>query len=223
MSGDITKGIKAGSSAAPTFVAIFIGVGIAAGVAGVPALAAVYSTLAVFAAPAQFAMFDVAVQEGVLLQVVSVAVLVNLRFFVMSLTLTNFFPHVPRSRLVFWAQFVSASSYLLTFFESRRQSSVDLFDFFRGVVIMTFLAALVGTVVGISIGAGLPALFAFGATLFLPIYFSLLLLGETKGRFELLAVLIGLLLTPPLELLLPGWGLFIAAIGAGAVIAVVER
>ncbi len=207
----------------PTFVAIFIGVGIAAEVAGVAPVTALLSTAAVFAAPAQFAMFDLAMQDGVLLQVISVGVLVNLRFFVMSLTLTTFFSHVPPSRMACWAQFVSASSYLMTFFQSRRDERLDLFDFYRGVIFMTFSAAVVGTAIGIVIGARLPALLAFGATLFLPIYFSLLLVGETRGRREVGAAMIGLVLTPPLELLLPGWGIFIAAVGAGIAVSVPKR
>jgi predicted branched-subunit amino acid permease len=223
VSEDVTRGIKAGGAVAPTFVAIFIGVGIAAEVADLPPLATLLSSATVFAAPAQFAMFDMAMQDHALLQIISVGVLVNLRFFVMSLTLTNFFDTVPRRRLVYWAQFVSASSYLVTFFQSRRDEPVDLFDFYRGVVFMTFTAAIVGTAIGVVIGAGLPALLAFGATLFLPIYFSLMLVGETKGRYEVAAVMIGLLFTPPLELLLPGWGLFVAAIGAGAIVTAAKR
>jgi predicted branched-subunit amino acid permease len=223
VSEDVKRGIKAGGAVAPTFVAIFIGVGIAAEVAELPPLATLLSSAAVFAAPAQFAMFDMAMQDHALLQVISVGVLVNLRFFVMSLTLTNFFDTVPRTRLAYWAQFVSASSYLVTFFQSRREQPVDLFDFYRGVVFMTFTAAIVGTAIGVVIGAGLPALLAFGATLFLPIYFSLVLIGETKGRSEVAAVMIGLLFTPPLELLLPGWGLFVTAIGAGAIVTVAKR
>ena len=223
MSKDVKRGIKAGGAVAPTFVAIFIGVGIAAEVADLPPLATLLSSAAIFAAPAQFAMFDMAMQDHALLQIISVGVLVNLRFFVMSLTLTNFFDTVPRTRLVYWAQFVSASSYLVTFFQSRRSEPVDLVAFYRGVVFMTFTAAIVGTAIGVVIGAGMPALLAFGATLFLPIYFSLLLVGETKGRHEVAAAMIGLALTPPLELLVPGWGLFVAAIGAGAIVTATKR
>ncbi len=223
VSEDVKRGLKAGSAIAPTFVAIFIGVGIAAEVADLPPLAALLSSAAVFAAPAQFAMFDMAMQDHAMLQVISVGVLVNLRFFVMSLTLTNFFATVPRRRIAYWAQFVSASSYLVTFFQSRRNQPVDLFDFYRGVVLMTFTAAMVGTAIGIVIGAGLPALLAFGATLFLPVYFSLLLVGETRGRHEVAAVTIGLLFTPPLEMWVPGWGLFIAAIGAGVIVTAAKR
>jgi len=223
VSDDLKKGIKVGLSVCPTFIAIFIGVGIAAEVAGLSPIITLLSTVTMFAAPAQFAMFDMAERGDVLLQVISVGVLVNLRFFVMSLTLTNIFHDVSRTRLIYWAQFVSASSYLLTFFQSRRNESVDLFDFYRGVTFMTYTAALVGTVIGVAIGVGLPALLAFGATLFLPIYFSLLLVGDTRGRYEVSAVIIGLLFTPPLEMALPGWGMFITAIGAGLVIEAVKR
>jgi len=211
-------GLKAGSTVVPTFIAIFTGVGIAAAVVGMPALTTLFSTWAIFAAPAQFAMIDIAYQSSVVLQIVTVGILVNLRFFVMSLTLVALFPPLPRRRLALWAQFVSASSYLITFFHSRRALREELFDFYRGVVVMSFPAAVVGTALGIWFGSGLPALFTFGAALFLPIYFSLLLSSEVRRRREITAVTLGFIATPPLELLLPGWGLFIAAIAAGLVV-----
>lgn len=218
MNRPFRQGLKAGSSVVPTFIAIFIGFGIAAVVVGMPALAAFLSTWSLFAAPAQFAMVDIAQQSSVVLQIVSVGILVNLRFFVMSLTLAALFPPLPRRRLALWAQFVSASSYLLTFFHSRRAPQEELFDYYRGVVVMSFPAAVIGTALGIWFGSGLPPLFTFGASLFLPVYFALLLSSEVRKRREVTAVVLGFIGTPPLELLVPGWGLFIAAIAAGLVV-----
>ena len=54
--------------------------------------------------------------------------------------------------------------------------------------------------------------------LFLPVYFALLLSSEVRQRREVTAVVLGFFGTPPLELLVPGWGLFIAAIAAGLVV-----
>ena len=218
MPASFTSGIKAGSTIVPTFLAIFIAVGLSAQVHDVSFTTAVWMTALVFAAPAQFAMMDVAAQGGVWLQVALVGVLANLRFFIMSMTLTTFFNHVPRSRLVLWSHFVSASSYLITFFETRRQGQPDLFRFFQGVVWMTFSAAVLGTLIGLWFGADMPGLFAFGAGLFLPLYFALLLFSEKMNRSEISAALIGLVATPPLELLIPGWGLIIAALAAGVVV-----
>jgi len=193
---------------------MFFGFGLAAGVAGMPELAALASTLLVFAAPAQFAMADVAAQNGGVLQVVLIAVVVNLRFVVMSLTLAGTFEPRRPAHLI-WCQFISATTYLTTFFHWRGGRVLDPFAFYQGVVVAALPAALVGTAVGAWFGAALPALLAFAATLFLPVYFSLLLAGERHSRRELGAVALGFVLTPPAETLMPGWGLFVVALAAG--------
>jgi hypothetical protein len=61
----------------------------------------------------------------------------------------------------------------------------------------------------------MPALLAFAATLFLPVYFALMLAGEKQTPDEFTAVVLGFLLTPIGEVLLPGWGLFIVALAVG--------
>lgn len=211
---DLRKGFRAGVSVVPTFGFMFFGFGLTAGVVGMPELAALASTLVVFAAPAQFAMADVVAQGGGVVQLVFIAVVVNLRFFVMSLTLAGTFERRRPAHLL-WCQFISATTYLTTFFHWCRSRIVDPFAFYQGVVLAALPAALVGTAVGAWFGAGLPGLLAFGATLFLPVYFSLLLAGERQSRGELRAVVLGFVLTPPAELLMPGWGLFMVAVTVG--------
>ncbi|MDZ7842349.1 MAG: AzlC family ABC transporter permease [Gammaproteobacteria bacterium] len=212
---DIRNGLKAGAGVVPTFGVMFFGFGLAASVAKVPELAALAITLLVFAAPAQFAMADVAAQGGGVIQLVFIAVVVNLRFFVMSLTLAGAFDPGQRRRHLAWCQFVSATTYLTTFFHWRGGRVTDPFGFYQGVVLVALPAALLGTAVGVWFGAGMPALMAFAATLFLPVYFTLLIAGESGTRPELTAVVLGFLLTPPVEVLLPGWGLFIVSLAVG--------
>lgn len=212
---DIKQGFKAGANVVPTFGVMFFGYGLAASVAQMPVAAVIVLTLLVFAAPAQFAMVDVAAQGGGVVQLISIAVVVNLRFFVMSLTLAGAFDRNRRLSHLLWCQFISATTYLTTFFHWRSGAPGDPFRFYQGVVLAALPAALLGTAVGRWLGAGLPALLAFAATLFLPIYFSLMLAGERQSSNEFAAVTLGFLLTPPVEVLLPGWGLFIVALGVG--------
>jgi predicted branched-subunit amino acid permease len=212
---EIRNGFKAGVNVVPTFGVMFFGFGLAAGVAQVPELAALAITLLVFAAPAQFAMADVAAQGGGVLQLVSIAVVVNLRFFVMSLTLAGAFDPARRSSHLLWCQFVSATTYLTTFFHWRGGRVNDPFVFYQGVVLVALPTALLGTAIGIWFGSDMPALTAFAATLIVPVYFSLLIAGEDKTRPELTAVVLGFLLTPPVEVLLPGWGLFVVSLAVG--------
>ena len=223
MTPSFKAGLKAGSTLVPTFIAIFTAVGIAAQVQGVSFFASLWMTVLMYSAPAQFAMMDVAAQGGIWVQAALVGILVNLRFFIMSMSLSTLFRGVSRSRLALWAQFVSASSYLLTFFRSRKDADTDMFAFFRGVVWMTFSTAVIGTLIGVLLGVGMPALFNFGAALFLPLYFALLLVSENMNRAEIHATLIGLVATPVLEVLLPGWGLIIAALAAGSLVTGIEQ
>lgn len=212
---DLKQGLRAGANVVPTFGFMFLGYGLAASVAAIPEWAALSLTLLVFAAPAQFAVADVAAQGGGVVQIISIAVVVNLRFFVMSLTLAGTFDRDRRWSHLLWCQFVSATTYLTTFFYWRRADFGDPFRFYQGVVLVAVPAALAGTAVGLWLGTGLPALLAFAATLFLPVYFSLMLAGERQSRREFGAVVLGFLMTPPMEVLLPGWGLFLVALTAG--------
>ena len=139
MGSDFKAGVRAGTSIGVTFIAIFMGFGVTASLADTPGPAAVLMTLLVFAGPAQFAMIEVGAQTGLLLPVISVGVLVNLRFLVMSMTLTSIFDNVPRWVLLSWAQFISASSFLVTFFESRKRHGTEPFQFFKGVVLAAVL------------------------------------------------------------------------------------
>lgn len=222
--GDFRDGLRAGLAIVPTFLAIFAGFGIAAQVVGVPAWAALGLTVTVYAAPAQFAMLDLGGQGlAAVLQMIVAAVLINLRFVLMSLTLSQLFPPRRRLALLASAQFISASTYLLTFFRSRRGQARDLHGYFVGVALIAFPAALAGTGLGLAFGADLPDVLAFGATLFLPVYFALLLAGDVRGGEEAAAAIAGLVFTPMVDLLLPGWGLFLTAIVIGAVLCRVRR
>lgn len=216
--GGLREGLRAGSAVVPTFLGIFTGFGIAAQVADVPSWAALLLTVTVFAAPAQFAVIDAA---GIG-PMIAAGVLVNLRFLPMSLTLSQLL-RGPRWRLLLSAQFVVATSYLLTFFAARRREPPDLPSFYQGIVLLAFPAALAGTIVGLAFGAGLPAVVAFGATLFLPIYFALLLASDLHGRYEIAAALLGFALTPFVEQAVPGWGVFVTGLAAGALMTAVER
>ena len=212
-------GMRAALSAAPTFFAVFFSFGIAAHVTDVPAWAAVALTVVVFASPAQFAMLDAANA----LQMIAAGIVVNLRFFMMSLSLSHLFGRRPRRELLVSAHFIAATSYLLTFFAARQRPGLATHAYYRGIVGVVFPASIVGTVLGYATGTALPPSLAFGATLFLPIYFALLLANDLQGRYEVAAALLGFVGTPVAEYALPGWGMFLTALGVGALVTAVEK
>jgi predicted branched-subunit amino acid permease len=218
------EGVRAGLSVAPTFVAVNTAFGLAAQVAGVPAWAAVALTLGVFAAPAQFAIAELAARgPSAMVQMIVVGILINLRFFVMSLTLAQLFGPVPRARLLLSAQLVVASTHLMTFFRARREPPVEAHAYFRGVAAGLIPAPVLGTALGLAFGRALSPVLAFGTTLLLPVYFALLLANDVKGRAEVAAAVGSFVLTPIVEYVLPGWGTFVAALAIGALITASER
>ena len=220
---DFISGARACLPALPTLFFIFAGFGMAAREQGAPAWAALLMTALVYAAPAQYAMLDAVGAGASALSAVMVGVTANLRFFVMSLTLRGMFRHAPRRVTARWAHFVAATPFLLTFFRSRKQRPGDLFAFYRGVSVMMIPPIFIGTAAGWWAGGGLPPALAFGGTLFMPVYFSLLIASDFKGGREAAAVIAGVLLTTPLEALAPGWGLMGAALITGGALAMRER
>lgn len=216
-------GIRASVPALPTIFSIFLGFGLASQVAGVPALGAIAMTLAIYAAPALYAIIDLSGSGATVFQLIAIGVLVNLRFFVMSVTLSQMFKEIPTRRLLRWAYCIAATPFLLTFFQSRKQNAGNLFDYYRGISIAIFPAVILGAIAGISISGEMPPPFVFATALFMPIYFSLLLAAEVKRKHEIGAVALGFSLTPPLESLAPGWGLTLAALTAGVTMTVIKR
>jgi len=222
VSNDFRRGMRACVPALPTIFTIFIGYGMAAQMANVPPLGAFAMTVAIYAAPALYAILDLSLSGATLFQLITIGILANLRFFVMSVTLSQMFRDVPLKRLLLWAQFVAMTPFLLTFFQSRREEPGNLFDYYRGISVPMIPAIIGGTAVGIALGGNAPAELIFGATLFMPIYFSLLLAIDIKSRYEMAAVGLGFTLTPFLETLIPGWGMAICASGIGLTLSLAE-
>lgn len=221
-SNSFRSGLRASIPILPTLFAIFFGYGIASQVAGVPPLGALAMTVAIYAAPALYAILDLSVSGATVVQLITVGVLANLRFFVMSVTLSQMFKGAPLKKLMLWSQFVAMTPFLLTFFQSRKDTPGNLFDYYRGISVPMAPVIIAGTIAGIALGGDASPELIFGATLFMPIYFSLLLATDIKGRYETVAVGLGFTLTPLLEALIPGWGIVICAVSIGITLSLVE-
>ncbi len=216
------QGVKACGPAIPTLFFIALGFGVASQAQNIRPVTAGVMTLALLSMPAQYAMLDIYSGGGAALQLVIVGILINLRFFVMSLWLAQTFRGRALAKIVPWTHFVAMTPYLLTFFQHRKDGSTDSFDFFRGVVTAMAPGIITGTLVGIWLGGGISSSLIFGASLFMPIYFALLLASDVKQKHEIAAVGLGFTLTPVFEVLASGWGLTIAALITGFIMTSME-
>lgn len=211
---DFRRGFKAGLALGVTFIAIFSGYAIAAIQKGLePALTFLF-TVIVFAAPAQYAVVDMIGSGAALWQLILVGILMNVRFFIMSLTMSHFVRQVPLKKLLPWTYFVAASPFLLALFDKRKNRDADFLKFFIGVVCAGLPLTYAGTLLGIVVQSGLPPLLTFAALLFFPVYFTVLIVGDVKKRLEIFTVLASFFLAPFIELAMPGWGIILSALVA---------
>jgi len=125
---------------------------------------------------------------------------------------------VPLKSLLPWSHFVAASTFLLSLFEKRKNDSVDFFAYFRGVACAAVPMTLIGTLLGLAMQSALPPLLIFSTSLFFPVYFTILLVSDIKKKLETAAVSIAFILTPIVELYLPGWGVTVAALSAATAV-----
>ena len=220
---EFSESFKAGARAAapiiPTMFFIFMGFGLAASVSGMSPLVAVAMTGMIFAAPAQYAILDMSsTAPATVAQLVMAGVAANLRFFVIGLALSQMFRSAGIRAMLFWGHFVSATPFLLVFLQSKKEPPGDLFEYYKGICSTLAGPALIGALAGGMAGATLPGPLAFGAMLFMPIYFSLMLYSDMKPGKERAAIILGAGLTLLMESLLPGWGLVTGAAATGLLI-----
>ena len=217
-------GVRAVAPVTPTIFSIFMGFGISASLAGVPASATMLMSALIYAVPAQYAILDVATGGAAgIIQLALVGAMANLRFFVMGMWMAQAFRGTPLKRALSLCHFVAATPFLLLFLKSKKRDGTDLFEFYKGISAVLPVPSMLGTATGIAIGAALPGPLKFGAALFMPIYFGILLASELKGKPEMAAVGLGAALTPVAEALAPGWGLLLGPAATGALVTAVWR
>jgi predicted branched-subunit amino acid permease len=194
------------------FLAITFALGIAAHARGLSSGEVLLMSAVVFAAPAQFPAIELLPLGGHATQILLGTIFINLRFAVMSFALAPHFARVRTAMLALGAQFISLSTFALSFLRFQRQSAFDNFPYFLGVAIPSYICYLMGTVVGYHFGFRIPGGFEEGIRFIFPAYLSALLASELRDRGSVLLVAVAFLATPMVETLVPGWGLILTAV-----------
>jgi predicted branched-subunit amino acid permease len=209
---DFMRGFKAGLTAGVLFSVIFFNWGIYALQKGFPPLLLPVFTFLVFAAPAQYAVVDMMGASIPIWQFVLVGVMANVRFFVWGLAMSHFVKHVALRRFLPWAFFVGASTFVLPLSDKRNNPNADYFSYYKGVVVAAVPITVLGTISALAFHGNLSPTLAYASALFFPVYFAILLINDIKKKSEAICVVATFLLTPKLELMLPGWGTILSAL-----------
>ncbi|MDZ4340736.1 MAG: AzlC family ABC transporter permease [candidate division NC10 bacterium] len=205
-------GARAAVPVCVSFFAIMFAFGLAAHARGLTSGEALLMSAVVFAAPAQFPAIELLPLGGQAVQILLGTIFINLRFAVLSFALLPHFTRVRKAALTAGAQFISLSTFALSFLRFQRKSAPDNFGYFLGVAIPSYTCYLIGTAAGYHFGVRIPEGFGEAIQFIFPAYLTALLASELREGRSILVVAAAFCATPLVETLVRGWGLILTAV-----------
>jgi 4-azaleucine resistance transporter AzlC len=214
--GGIAAGARAVAPIAIAGMAFGASYGILARDAGMGVVAPIVMSLTTFAGSAQFAVASVLEDGGALVAAIAAAVLLNLRYLAVGVSVAPSLRGSAGRRLA-EAQLAVDESWAV----AQRDGRVDR-DRLVGAGLVLLLCWCAGTVAGVLGGSALGDPADYGLDAMFPALFLALLVGQLNGRRSQVAALAGALIALALTPLVPA-GVPIVAAAAGAVMALAVR
>jgi predicted branched-subunit amino acid permease len=180
---------------------------------------ALFMSVVMYALPAQVMLIDQIARGAALTAVAFAVTLTAVRLLPMSITLFALIRDGPRIRPI---HIVASHLMAVTvWLEGSRRLPLLPHDLrlphFFGIGFGMFCATAGGSVLGFLIAGALPPAVAAALLFMTPVYFLLSLFVGASQRMDWLAIAAGLLLGPPLFLLLPGPDLMLTGVIGGTV------
>jgi 4-azaleucine resistance transporter AzlC len=214
--GGVAAGARAAAPIAIAVIPFGASFGILAREAGMGVIAPIVMSLTTFAGSAQFAVASVLEDGGALVAAIAAAVLLNLRYLPIGISVATGL-RGSRARRLAEAQLGVDESWAV----AQRDGRVDR-DRLVGAGMVLMVAWMAGTVGGAIGGSALGDPADYGLDAMFPALFLALLVGQLDGRRARVAALAGALIALALTPLVPP-GLPIVAATLGAVIAMTVR
>jgi predicted branched-subunit amino acid permease len=203
-----------------SFFFLFLAVGATSANAGLDVIQGVTLSLLVFAAPAQLIIADMVASQNIG-AVLLTTLVINFRFTVMSTALMAFFRSVSKGALFAGLAMISASTFGVSFIRFKDKddplSGGEMFRYYLGVSALSFVTAVLSTLLGAVLATRANAAVLEVTKLILPLYFATLLAREWGKARPLIAAGLGFVCAAIAEPLYPNFGLVIAAVLVGLV------
>lgn len=203
-----------------------IGIGSLARDAGFPAGAAVISTLFIWASPAQ-AIFFVALAAGTSLPAVALAIcLSSIRFLPMTLAIL---PLVRRpgqgvATQIAVAHFVAITTWVEGLRRLPSMPAGDRLPYFLGFALACIGVSAAATYLGYFLVGALPLALTAGLLFLSPVFFSVSLVAGARSLGDWLAMLLGFVLAPSVNVLLgKDFDLLVAGLAGGTIAYLANR
>jgi predicted branched-subunit amino acid permease len=204
--------------------ASFLGFGSMVHESGLGIWLGIASTFSGWALPGQIALVEL-YGTGASLAVITVAVLLtNTRLLPLTVTLL---PHLnlgsqPRWRVYALAHLIAVTSWAAAMRRCPELPATARLAYFVGFALTLWVLSMLCTAAGYVLAGTVPAPVSLALVFLNPVYFMLLLIGETH-RYRLIAVAVGALLGPAIHLVAPDFSLLGGGLGAGTAAFLLER
>jgi predicted branched-subunit amino acid permease len=210
----------------------YLGFGALANGSGFPLWAAMLSSATIFALPGQLAMLEMSL-AGTLPSVIVVTVgLTAARFLPMAVTLMPMMrpdeeslhpsarPSTRRSTRHSWRLYAAAQLLAMTGWAASMRRFPELppaqrLAWFTGFALTNWIVCLAATVAGYGLANSLPPLVRQGLVFVGPLYFLLILTGETRSRQGIVALACGAVVGPLIHLASPQWSVMMGGLAGG--------
>jgi predicted branched-subunit amino acid permease len=206
----------------------YLGFGALANGSGFPLWAAMLSSATIFALPGQLAMLEMSL-AGTLATVIVVTVgLTAARFLPMAVTLMPMMrpdedsshPSSRPSTRHSWRLYAAAQLLAMTGWAASMRRFPELppahrLAWFTGFALTNWIVCLAATVAGYGLANSLPPLVRQGLVFVGPLYFLLILTGETRTRQGIVALACGAVVGPIIHLVSPQWSVMMGGLAGG--------
>lgn len=205
--------------------ASYIGYGAIARENGLDLWVTLFSSIAIWAAPAQVLMVELHGAEASLVLIVIGAAAVNLRFLPMSAALM---PHLAAGEKRRWRLFAAAYyiAILSWAYAMRRAPALpgeERVPYFLGFCYTVLGFGVPATWLGHVLAGGLPPAVTLGFVALTPIFFGLVFIDGVTDRPGRLALALGAALGPPCFLLSPEWSVMLVGLVGGTAAFLADR
>jgi predicted branched-subunit amino acid permease len=195
----------------------YLGFGALASSSQFPLWAALLSTITIFALPGQLAMLEMSIAGSVPAVIVFTVSLTAARFLPMTVALlpTLRSPGRPTWRLYAAVHLLAMTGWAASMRRCPELPLAQRLPWFIGFALTNWLACIVFTAVGYGLAESLPPLVRQGLVFIGPLYFVLILTGETRTRHGVAALACGAVAGPLIHLATPQWSVMLGGLVGG--------
>lgn len=208
--------IAAGAPSA-VLAAGYLGFAALAKSAGFPLWAALLSSFSIWALPGQLVMMEMALSGAAAVLVVIAVGLTAMRFLPMAVSFLPLIrsPQDRRWHLALAAHVLAMTNWALCLPRVQELPREQRMPYFLGFAVTNWLLCVLATAVGYFLTVSFPPLVNRGLIMVSPLYFTVILIGETRRRVAVAALAFGAVLGPAIHLYAPQWSVLVAGVAGG--------